>query len=102
MGSESHCSNLIRELIAIIAHTHTHKNSQLLQEEFRIQLINGYLPTDDDEGENHYGRLSCFTVHREREDVDDEDGPPRIPEEALVLTPGRTFDSITSAILKGV
>lgn len=62
MSSEN-CSNLIRELIAIIAHTHTHshslakthtpKNSQLFQGSSRIQLINGYLPSDADEGENH-------------------------------------------------
>lgn len=36
------------------------------------------------------------------EDVGDEDGSPRLPEEALALTVGLIFDSMTSAILKGV
>lgn len=36
------------------------------------------------------------------EDVDDEDGSPRLPEEALALTMGLIFDSVTSTILKCV
>lgn len=52
MSTEHCCYHLIRDLIVIIMNKYTRL---WLKRLVSIQLINGYLPTDADEGENHRG-----------------------------------------------